>query len=96
MFSHLFDWVLFAYFQDFYENLMMFWVIFMQKYRRFTNFQAALFGWFILAVIPCLHTRQKQKKPSKKHLKRCKLIYSGIRPSHQPYTAHLTEYTVIG
>ncbi len=62
----------------------------------FTNFQAALFGWFILAVIPCLHTQQKQKKPSKKHLKRCKLIYSGIRPSHQPYTAHLTEYTVNG
>ncbi len=57
----MFDWVLFVYFQVFYENLMMFWVIFMQKYRKFTNFQAALYiflwqvimSWFLTYV---LHT----------------------------------------
>ncbi len=34
-FFHLFDPVLFVYFQDLYENLMMFWVIFMQKSKKF-------------------------------------------------------------
>ncbi len=42
LFSHLFDSVLFVYFQDLYENRMIFWVRNIENSKGFTNFQAVL------------------------------------------------------
>ncbi len=55
--SHLFDSVLFVYFQDLCKNLIMFWVIFgnIGNSKGFTNFQAALYmNWINIFIITLL------------------------------------------